>query len=56
MPFAETRGAMHETAAATTAGQGPTNAVAARGAEFALAAVLLVCGGLLYRPTIVSGT
>jgi len=44
------RGAMHEVGAATTVGPGGRRTLSALvGAEFAMAAVLLVCGGLLFR-------
>jgi putative ABC transport system permease protein len=44
------RGAMHETGAGTTTGPGGRRTLSwLVGAEFAMAAVLLVCGGLLFR-------
>jgi predicted permease len=44
------RGAMHDSAAGTTASPGGRRTLSwLVGAEFALAAILLVCGGLLFR-------
>jgi predicted permease len=44
------RGAMHEAGAGTTASPGGRRTLSGLvGAEFALAAVLLICGGLLFR-------